>query len=97
MTMARKQYNPNSEQLKELLATEEDFLRPLVQALVQEVVESQMRTALRAGKGERTPQRLGYRSGYYGRDLFTRVGKIELRVPQDREGRFDLAPLNRAT
>ena len=42
----------------------------------------------RAGKGERTAQRLGYRSGYYPRGLITRVGKIELRVPQDREGRF---------
>src|SRR5512146_2667220 len=41
-----------------------------------------------AGKGERTANRLGYRSGYYGRTLITRVGKLELRVPQDRDGRF---------
>ena len=34
------------------------------------------------------PERLGYRSGYYGRTLVTRVGKLELRVPQDRAGRF---------
>ena len=32
--------------------------------------------------------RLGYRSGYYTRTLVTRVGKLELRVPQDRNGRF---------
>ena len=32
--------------------------------------------------------RLGYRSGYYDRSLITRVGKLELRVPQDRAGRF---------
>jgi transposase-like protein len=31
---------------------------------------------------------MGYRSGYYGRNLVTRVGKLELRVPQDRQGRF---------
>lgn len=37
-----------------------------------------------AAKGERTPERLGYRSGHYGRTLVTRVGKLELRVPQDR-------------
>jgi len=30
----------------------------------------------------------GYRSGYYGRSLITRVGKLELRVPQDRTGQF---------
>jgi putative transposase len=38
-----------------------------------------------AGKGERTVNRVGYRSGYYGRTLITRVGKLELRVPQDRD------------
>jgi putative transposase len=32
--------------------------------------------------------RLGYRSGYYSRSLITRVGTLELRVPQDRDGRF---------
>jgi len=39
--------------------------------------------------------RLGYRSGYYGRTLITRVGKLELRVPQDRDGRFSTEPLER--
>jgi putative transposase len=31
---------------------------------------------------------LSYRSGYYERKLVTRVGVLELRVPQDRAGRF---------
>lgn len=31
---------------------------------------------------------MGYRAGYYRRSLVTRVGTLELRVPQDREGRF---------
>ncbi|WP_446669888.1 transposase [Mesorhizobium caraganae] len=47
-----------------------------------------MDEALGASKGERTSEQLGYRSGYYGRTLVTRVGKLELRVPQDRAGRF---------
>jgi transposase-like protein len=41
-----------------------------------------------AEKGERTAGRQSYRSGYYGPTLITRVGKLELRVPQDRAGRF---------
>jgi len=41
-----------------------------------------------AEKSERTEGRQGYRSGHYRRSLVTRVGKIELRVPQDRAGRF---------
>jgi putative transposase len=37
---------------------------------------------------ERSEGRLGYRAGYYSRSLITRIGKLELRVPRDREGRF---------
>jgi putative transposase len=52
------------------------------------VLEAEMTEALSAEKGERTAGRQGYRSGYYGRTLITRIGKLELRVPQDRAGRF---------
>jgi len=47
-----------------------------------------MTDALGAAKSERTTGRNGYRSGYYGRSLITRVGKLELRIPQDRTGQF---------
>lgn len=73
---------------KEALSEDEEFLRPVVQRLVQEILESEMDKALQARKGERTAERLGYRSGYYERGLVTRVGTLELRVPQDRDGRF---------
>jgi putative transposase len=56
--------------------------------LVQEALETEMTEAIGAAKGERTEGRLSYRSGYYGRSLITRVGTLELRVPQDRAGRF---------
>ena len=58
---------------------------------LQEVLEAEMTEALGAEKGERAAGRQGYRSGYYGRTLITRVGKLELRVPQDRTGRFSLS------
>ena len=41
-----------------------------------------------AQKYERGAERMGHRSGYYTRTLVTRVGKLVLRVPQDRQGRF---------
>src|SRR5271165_7493556 len=74
--------------VKALLAGDEEFLRALVRTALQEVLEVEMTEALGAEKGERTAGRLGYRSGYYGRTLITRIGKIELRVPQDRQGQF---------
>ncbi|AZN98060.1 MAG: hypothetical protein EOQ42_10370 [Mesorhizobium sp.] len=49
-----------------------------------------MTEAIGAEKGERTAERVGYRSGYYERKLVTRVGVLELRFPQDRVGRFSL-------
>ncbi len=86
--MTRVQYTSDRRSLKELVEEDTDFLRTLVGEIVQEVLESEMDACLQARKGERTPYRLGYRSGYYERTLVTRVGKLELRVPQDRDGRF---------
>src|SRR5207245_6419975 len=50
--------------------------------------EGEDKRTVGAGEGERTEARLSYRSGYYSRSLITRVGTLELRVPQDRGGRF---------
>ena len=70
------------EDVKALLAEDWDLLRPLVQVVLQELLEAEMTEALGAEKGERTPARLGYRAGHYPRILVTRVGKLELRVPR---------------
>ena len=74
--------------VKELLAADEDWLRAMVRTVVEATLEADMTAAVGAEKGERTASRVGYRSGYYTRSLVTRVGTLELRVPQDREGRF---------
>jgi len=74
--------------IKALLAKDEDFLRASLEAVLQAALEAEMTEAIGAEKGERTVARLSYRSGYYGRSLVTRVGTLELRVPQDRAGRF---------
>jgi putative transposase len=76
------------EELRQLLTEDRDLLKVIVEATLQQVLEAEMEEVLQAGKSERTETRLGYRSGYYHRMLITRVGNIELRVPQDRQGRF---------
>jgi putative transposase len=86
--MTAKQATPTPIDIKQVLVDDPDFLRPPVQSHVQEALEAEMTAALGATKGERTPARQGYRSGSYERGLVTRVGKLELRVPQDRDGRF---------
>src|ERR1700753_3468358 len=87
-TMTGKKVKSGTIDVKALLAGDEEFLRALVRTALEEVLEAEMTEALGAEKGERAAGRQGYRSGYYGRTLITRVGKLELRVPQDRAGRF---------
>jgi len=86
--MTQKKSIINHDDVKAALQHDTDFRQPLIQRIVQEVLEVEMEQCLHASKGERTDARLGYRSGYYSRRLITRVGQIELRVPQDRQGHF---------
>lgn len=86
--MTRKNDKQNAPDLKALMVQNHDFMQPLMQWLLQEVLEAEMTDSLGAAKSERSEARQGYRSGYYPRRLVTRVGTLELRVPQDRQGRF---------
>jgi putative transposase len=86
--MTRKKGSRSLAEIKTLLEEESDFLRPVVRAVIQEFLEAEMTEAVGAEKGERVEGRVSYRSGYYARSLITRVGKLELRVPQNRNGRF---------
>src|SRR6185437_11760258 len=87
-TMTKREIKAEAIEVKELLAGDTDFVRAAMQALVQAALEAEMTEAIGAEKSERTAERLSYRSGYYNRSLVTRVGTLELRVPQDRAGRF---------
>jgi putative transposase len=70
------------------LLDDPEFLRGLVQGAVQAILEAEMAAHLGAGRYERAAGRTGYRNGYKPRTLHTRVGSLELQVPQDREGTF---------
>ena len=82
-------------QIEALIGSDRGLLKELMKEALQEVLEAEMTEALGAGPGERTADRVGYRSGYYSRGLVTRIGKLELRVPRDREGRFSTALFER--
>ena len=84
----RAQRSAKSPRIEALIGQDHELLKALVKEAVQEVLEAEMTDALGARAGERTPDRTGYRAGYYSRGLVTRIGKLELRVPRDREGRF---------
>src|ERR1700735_3858743 len=87
-TMTASKHKAERIDLKALAGNDREFLRELIRTTLQEVLEAEMTEALAAAKSERTVGRNGYRSGYYGRSLITRVGKLELRIPHERSGRF---------
>jgi putative transposase len=70
------------------LLDDPEFLRGLVQGALQAILEAEMTAHVGAERYERGPGRTGHRNGYKPRTLTTRVGTLELRVPQDRDGTF---------
>jgi transposase-like protein len=86
--MAYKQRTGISAATQSILTDDPEFLRVLVERVVQAVLEAEMTAHLHAERYERSPERRGYRNGYKPRTLNTRVGTLSLQVPQDRDGTF---------
>lgn len=70
------------------LFQEEGRLRELVQRIVQAALEAEIEKYVGAKKYERNRLRTNQRNGYKPRQLKTRVGTLELQVPQARQSRF---------
>lgn len=86
--MAKQKSIVNIQDFQALFREDRNGLRPLLAEIMQEMLEAQMTEIIGATHNERCDERSGYRAGYYPRTLVTRVGKIELRVPRDRSGKF---------
>jgi len=67
----------------------------LLEPILNQVLQAEMTEHLKAEPGEETDDRRGYRNGSYERQLTTRVGRIDLEVPRDREGTFQTALFQR--
>ena len=85
--MADYEISLSSDQVKGLLTSDEG-LKGLIEAVANQVLDAQMTEHLSASSYERSNERKGYRNGYRPRQLYTRVGKLVLRVPQSRDGEF---------
>lgn len=85
--MTQYQLTVEAEQVQHLF-TQDGALGRLVEGIVQQILEAQVSEHLHAQPYERSEERRGYRNGYKPRSLTTRVGTLELRVPQVREGEF---------
>ena len=86
--MAEDHRRSAEELLQGFLLDEPEFLRQIVERVLQEMLEAEMTEHVGAAPYERTHKRTGQRNGYKPRALRTRVGTLNLSIPQDREGTF---------
>ena len=77
----------NTNQLVDVLS-KNDAIRGLLESVLNQVLETQMTEHLGAKPHEQTDERTGYRNGTRVRELYTRVGPLNLQVPQTRDGSF---------
>ncbi|MCR9070073.1 MAG: transposase, partial [Rhodobacteraceae bacterium] len=76
--------------LSELLAKHDqgDFLRSIAEAVLQLIMETDVEGIIGAGRHERSGERTTWRNGYRERALDTRLGTLNLRVPNLRQGSY---------
>jgi len=77
----------NTNQLVDVLS-KNDAIKELLESVLNQVLASQMTEHLGAERHEQTDDRVGYRNGTRVRELYTRVGPLNLQVPQTRDGSF---------
>jgi len=83
------------EWMQGVLGSEEGLLGKILELGVQALMEAERDVHVGAAPFERTGVRRTQRNGYKPRTLTTRVGTLELRVPQTRDGEFYPSMLER--
>jgi len=78
----------DAESVQEALLDDSGFLREICERVMQQILEAEMTEHIGAAPYERLEGRTGHRNGHKPRMLRTRVGTLNLLVPQDREGTF---------
>lgn len=67
---------------------DDDFLRAVAEAVLQLLMEHDVEGLVGVGRYERGDGRLTWRNGYRDRELKTRLGTLNLRVPKLRQGSY---------
>ena len=71
-----------------VLESEEDLFAAVLQAGLETLMRAERDAYVNAERHERTENRVTHRNGYKPRQLKTRVGALDLRVPKTRDGGF---------
>ena len=80
--------DPRSWGRKQLEDADPDLLRALLQAVLEDLIGTEVDILCNAAYGERTEERENSRNGYRRRRFDTRVGTIDLPIPKLRSGTY---------
>ena len=93
--MTGKKHSANTIDLKALITEDQELMKVLMKEALQQVREAEMTDCVGIASSDRTQGRQSYHAGHYERGFVTRIGKLELRVPRDRNGQFETALFER--
>jgi transposase-like protein len=67
---------------------DQDLLRQLAEVALAKLMDFEVEDVVGAAKGEHSEARSTYRNGYRERELHTRLGTLELKIPKLRSGSY---------
>lgn len=69
-------------------SVKDDLAKNILMTVFHQIMEQQRTEYLQVEDYERSGNRISQRNGYYKRELTTRIGTLELKVPRTRDGKF---------
>ena len=84
----------NEKEISSILFKDKKF-KKLIESILNQILETQITEYIGAESYERNKNRKTYRNGYRTRKIRTRVGSLNLLVPQTRDGKFSTSIFRR--
>ncbi|GAB2490913.1 IS256-like element IS256 family transposase [Alkalibacterium psychrotolerans] len=88
--MTQVHFTLETEDIQSLIdhSVKDNAAKQILQTVFNQLMEEQRTDYIQATSYERSDDRKSQRNGYYDRELTTRVGTLELKVPRTRDGEF---------
>lgn len=95
--MTQVHFTLETEDIQSLIdhSVKDNAAKQILQTVFNQLMNEQRTNYIQAKNYERSEARKSQRNGYYERELTTRIGSLELKVPRTRDGGFSPTVLER--